>query len=140
MYVPDFRYHRPARVEEACRLLEANDGAAALAGGTDLLVDLKRGTRRAREIVSLTGSAYDGAVRLEKELGSHPSDVFSGAAISELADFGALYENARAMRPLPLDPRQLAVMILSALLPFLPLVLLVMPAREVLQALRELVL
>jgi CO/xanthine dehydrogenase FAD-binding subunit len=41
-----FEYARPKTVDEACRLLaEAGRDAAILAGGTDLLVDLRNGSR-----------------------------------------------------------------------------------------------
>jgi carbon-monoxide dehydrogenase medium subunit len=48
-------YHRPATVEEACGLLlELGPRALPLAGGTDVLVDLRRGSKQPRHIVSLT--------------------------------------------------------------------------------------
>src|SRR5262249_59577968 len=34
---PAFAYHRPSTVEEACRILAREPGAAVLAGGTDLM-------------------------------------------------------------------------------------------------------
>ncbi|MGH7264460.1 MAG: FAD binding domain-containing protein [Candidatus Rokuibacteriota bacterium] len=39
---PGFAYHRPTSVEEACRILTAEPGAAVLAGGTDLMVHLRQ--------------------------------------------------------------------------------------------------
>ncbi len=49
-----FEYHAPADLESACRLLaEHPDSAAVLAGGTDLLVDLKEGALRREHLVSL---------------------------------------------------------------------------------------
>lgn len=88
----------------------------------------------------LSRCGYEGAVRLEKELRKNASEVFSSPDISGLADFGMLYENARDMRPFPIDLRQVVTMALAALVPFLPLLFLVMPAQEVLQSLRELIL
>jgi CO/xanthine dehydrogenase FAD-binding subunit len=41
-------YHRPASLEEACRLLAAEPGAAVLAGGTDLMVHLRQPQRGKR--------------------------------------------------------------------------------------------
>jgi carbon-monoxide dehydrogenase medium subunit len=55
MYIRDFRYHAPETVEEACDLLATYRDAAPLAGGTDLLVELKQGKRHHEDIVSLTG-------------------------------------------------------------------------------------
>ena len=45
---PPFAYHRPASLEEACRLLAAEPGAAVLAGGTDLMVHLLQTQRGKR--------------------------------------------------------------------------------------------
>jgi CO/xanthine dehydrogenase FAD-binding subunit len=42
---PSFAYHRPATLEEACRLLAAEPRAAILAGGTDLMVHLRQPQR-----------------------------------------------------------------------------------------------
>lgn len=39
---PHFAYHRPATVEEACRILAREPEAAILAGGTDLMVHLQQ--------------------------------------------------------------------------------------------------
>jgi len=51
--LPTLEYHRPASLEEAVALLATLDGALALAGGTDVIVDLRRGARAARHVVSL---------------------------------------------------------------------------------------
>lgn len=49
-----FEYHRPVSLEEACVLLRRfGEDALALAGGTDLLVDIRRGAKRAGHLVSL---------------------------------------------------------------------------------------
>lgn len=45
---PRFAYHRPATVEEACRILTAEPRAAVLAGGTDLMVHLCQAWRGKR--------------------------------------------------------------------------------------------
>jgi aerobic carbon-monoxide dehydrogenase medium subunit len=45
---PSFAYHRPATLEEACRLLVAEPRAAILAGGTDLMVHLRQPQRGKR--------------------------------------------------------------------------------------------
>ena len=47
-------YHRPGSLSEACDLLRAlAPDALPLAGGTDIVVDLRRGSRRPRHLVSL---------------------------------------------------------------------------------------
>lgn len=51
---PRLEYHRPATVTEACRLLlDLGPEALPLAGGTDVVVDLRRGSKRPRHLVSL---------------------------------------------------------------------------------------
>ena len=70
---PPFAYHRPATLEEACRLLAADPRATALAGGTDLMVHLRQPWRgkapsavvSLRRIPGLAGiEATDQALRL----------------------------------------------------------------------------
>ncbi|MBI4011494.1 MAG: xanthine dehydrogenase family protein subunit M [Candidatus Rokubacteria bacterium] len=70
---PPFAYHRPATVEEACRILAREPGAAVLAGGTDLMVHLRQSWRGQRppavvnvkRIPGLDAIAVaDGAIRL----------------------------------------------------------------------------
>ena len=52
---PQTRYHRPGSVGEACDLLrELGPDASVLAGGTDVLVDVKRGSSRPAHLVSLS--------------------------------------------------------------------------------------
>lgn len=45
---PRFAYHRPTSIEEACRILAHEPGAAVLAGGTDLMVHLRQPWRGKR--------------------------------------------------------------------------------------------
>ena len=45
---PSFAHHRPATLDEACRLLVAEPRAAVLAGGTDLMVHLRQPQREKR--------------------------------------------------------------------------------------------
>jgi hypothetical protein len=87
--------------------------------------------------LSSRGFAGAGAVsdRLHCSEGPLPD-----AEVSGLADFGTLLNNARLMRLAPMELRQVLVLALVALAPFLPLVFLVMPAQEVLRTLTQLVL
>lgn len=56
MYLPDVELHESTTVEEALALLGRYcPDAHILAGGTDLLVDLKSGRRTSRHLVSITG-------------------------------------------------------------------------------------
>jgi carbon-monoxide dehydrogenase medium subunit len=67
---PPLEYHRPAALSEACELLlQLGPDAQVLAGGTDVLVDLRGGSHRPRHLVSL--SALDelkGIVSADGEL------------------------------------------------------------------------
>lgn len=54
MRIKEFEYHSPVSLPEACRLLKAGGpGARILAGGTDVLPDLKRGRITASSLISL---------------------------------------------------------------------------------------
>jgi len=54
MYLPDFEYHMPASVQEACALLaEKGPVAKVLAGGTDLLNKMKHGLTAPEVLISL---------------------------------------------------------------------------------------
>jgi len=56
MILPEFEYHRPETVEDACALLSRFGGSARImAGGTDLLVDMKSGETSVEHIVALRG-------------------------------------------------------------------------------------
>lgn len=65
-----FEYYAPTSLGDCLDILRARPGATPLAGGTDLLVQLKRGERAAPAVVSLRGLAAlgeiapDGALRL----------------------------------------------------------------------------
>ena len=54
MYLPDFNFHQPVSVREATLLLMEKYDAVAMAGGTDLLVEMKKGLRSHGDIVSLS--------------------------------------------------------------------------------------
>lgn len=53
MYISDFKYYRPITLKEALNLLEKSNNGALIAGGTDLLVELKQGLRHHEDIISL---------------------------------------------------------------------------------------
>jgi len=52
-FLADIKFHAPETVGEALELLQDIEGARVMAGGTDLLVDLKQGLIEAQNIVSL---------------------------------------------------------------------------------------
>jgi aerobic carbon-monoxide dehydrogenase medium subunit len=53
MYLPEFAYFEPETIQEACSLMSKGGGKAKLlAGGTDLLVRMKRGLEKPESLVS----------------------------------------------------------------------------------------
>ena len=52
--LPEFRYHRPESLDEAVRLKGTLPGSRFLAGGTDLLVNLRRGLGEPSDLIDLT--------------------------------------------------------------------------------------
>ncbi len=97
---------------------------------------------RAREesLMLMTSRGYRGARHLESELRSAAGDELPAADVSALTDFGALYQNARLMWPVPMGMGHVVAVVASAVLPFLPLVFLVMPVKEVVRALAGLLM
>jgi len=53
MFLPDFCFHQPLSVQDAIGLLGQKSNVVAMAGGTDLLVEMKKGIRKHQDIVSL---------------------------------------------------------------------------------------
>jgi len=76
MYLQDFKYHKPATLQEACKLLESKKNAAAIAGGTDILVEIKKGLRHNDNIVSLSG------IKELKILEESENNLVIGAAVT----------------------------------------------------------
>jgi len=65
MYIPDYNYYKPKSLAEALKLLKKSNNGAALAGGTDLLVEIKKGLRYPVDIISL--SSVKGLSFVKKE-------------------------------------------------------------------------
>ncbi|MDP1623257.1 MAG: xanthine dehydrogenase family protein subunit M [Bacteroidales bacterium] len=53
MYLPDFNFHQPVSIQDAILLLGQKPNAVAMAGGTDLLVEMKKGVRMHENVISL---------------------------------------------------------------------------------------
>lgn len=97
---------------------------------------------RGREeyLLFLSGSAHRGAGDLARKLRATENGELPSDAVSGLSDFGALYENARLMRPVPMEMQHVLGLTLAAVVPFIPLIFLVMPAGEVLRTLAKLII
>jgi 4-hydroxybenzoyl-CoA reductase subunit beta len=65
MRLPKFSYCRPRRLEEAVQLLTEHPGARPLAGGTDLLVNMKHRVETPPTLVGLRGIAELHGIRHE---------------------------------------------------------------------------
>lgn len=106
MILPEFDYHRPETVDEACAMLaELGEKAKVIAGGTDLLVDLKREFSHAEHLVTLRGipeltsveKDADGTLRLgpmvtPNEVGYSPIVREAHLPLSEAALTMAAYQ------------------------------------------------
>jgi len=95
---------------------------------------------REEYLLFLSGSAHRGAGDLARKLRGAETGELPADAISGLSDFGTLYQNARLMRPVPMETQHVLGLVLAAVAPFLPLVFLVMPAREVMRTLAKLLM
>jgi carbon-monoxide dehydrogenase medium subunit len=76
VYISDFRYHRPETLGEACHLLETSPNGVLLAGGTDLLVELKQGKRFHQDVISLT------RIQELRSIGVQEHTLVIGAAVT----------------------------------------------------------
>lgn len=76
MFLHEFTYHKPTSIKEACALLNQNKNSAALAGGTDLFVEMKKGLRKNDVIVSLN------KINELKALGWNGNEFQIGAAVT----------------------------------------------------------
>jgi len=96
---------------------------------------------RYRVLLALSGSGFDGAGHLGKDLAERagiPDSSLPADDVSGMADFGTLYDNARFMVPMPMDMRHVGTLIGAAIVPFVPLVFFAMPAQEVFETVTKL--
>ena len=94
MFLPRFHYHEPTTLDEACQIM-ANLGAKArpIAGGTDLLVNMKQGLIAPQNLVSLQ--------RIEELAGMDLSGrvlrIKACQTVSELAQSGEIFSFLNAL-------------------------------------------
>jgi carbon-monoxide dehydrogenase medium subunit len=96
MLLPRFEYHEPKKMTEACRLMvELGPKVKALAGGTDLVVNMKKGSVKPEYIVSLAGLAELAAKKRDRKvvrigscvtIADIASDPFVRAALPALSE------------------------------------------------------
>jgi 4-hydroxybenzoyl-CoA reductase subunit beta len=99
-YMPDFKLHRPATIEDAVKLFASEDNARFLAGGTDMVVNIRRGIEVPGALVDLTAVAELKSIREDGD-GVHIGaavqleDAASNEAIRR--DYAAVAEAAAAV-------------------------------------------
>lgn len=76
MYLNDFTLHRPSSLAEAIKILSSSSGGVLKAGGTDLLVEMKKGLRNPEALISLTG------IRELKEVADEGKCLVIGAGMT----------------------------------------------------------
>lgn len=91
--MPKFRYHRPATLEEAVRLKAASTVARFIAGGTDILVNLRRGLGEPSDLIDLTAVADLDSIRRDND------SLWLGASVT-LADLACHPDVTREYRAL----------------------------------------
>ena len=93
MEICDFVHHRPATLAEACGLGERfGDAGRFLAGGTDLLVDLKHASYAVDHVIALDGIA---------ELAEVVDDGAGGLRIGGMATLSAIARSALVQERFP---------------------------------------
>lgn len=100
MTLSGIRTHFPRNLSEAIQLLSELKDARIMAGGTDLLVDIKQGLVKARDIISLQKieelkSIEKKGERIRIGASVSPHDLLSSSLIKEL--FPALADAARSL-------------------------------------------
>lgn len=90
----DFTLHRPDSVAEACRLgLEHGRAAAYLAGGTELLVDLRSGRKTVAHVIALMNLAELREIRCDGDT----LHIGALATLNEIAESPAVLERYPAL-------------------------------------------
>jgi 4-hydroxybenzoyl-CoA reductase subunit beta len=87
-YLPDFAVHNPQSVDDAVKLRAEHEGARYLAGGTDMIVNIRRGIERPSALIDLSAIAELHDVRQEDD------GLRIGAAVTleTLAEHAAISE------------------------------------------------
>jgi 4-hydroxybenzoyl-CoA reductase subunit beta len=98
--MPEFKLHRPETVAEAVRLNGGSDGARYLAGGTDMVVNIRRGIETPDTLVDLNSVAEMTEIRHDGD-GLH---IGAAVTLDQLGrddivqrDYTAVAEAARAV-------------------------------------------
>jgi len=91
--LPDFRFVRPESVEEAVALMAGEPAARLCAGGTDLIVNMRRGLVESDTLIDLSGIAELGQIEGD-ETGVR---IGAGVILRELAEHAGIAERFPAI-------------------------------------------
>ncbi len=84
MLIPRFNYHRPTTLKEACEMKgEFKDKALFLAGGTDVIVNLKRGVISPENLISLNSIPELASNSINEKKGQ--TVIGAGSRVGDLA-------------------------------------------------------
>lgn len=96
-YMPNFQLHRPETAEEAIKLLSDKPNSRLVAGGTDMIVNVRRGIEQPEDLIALDAIAdlkniKEGVNGLQigagvtlNQVANHPLIIKNYTAISEAA-------------------------------------------------------
>jgi 4-hydroxybenzoyl-CoA reductase subunit beta len=99
-YMPNFTLHRPTAIEDAVRLHAETEGARFFAGGTDMLVNVRRGIEQPDALIDLS------AIEELKSITEDSDGLHMGAGVTldkvandprVLRDFAAVAQGAAAV-------------------------------------------
>jgi 4-hydroxybenzoyl-CoA reductase subunit beta len=89
----DFRLVRPGTIKEATAALASHPGSRSVAGGTDLIVNMRRGISRPDLLVDLSGIDELNQIKTKE----HGTTVGAGVTIAALARDPTIVSNYRAL-------------------------------------------
>ena len=75
-FMPDFTLHRPTKVEEAVKLHNGNSGAKYVAGGTDMIVNVRRGIEQPSALIDLS------AIKDLQKIKENEEEISIGAGVT----------------------------------------------------------
>ena len=91
--MPNFQLHRPETVEDAVKARTDNDEAFYVAGGTDMLVNVRRGIEQPQNLVDLSAISGMKSITVDSD-GLH---IGAGVTLKELHDHEAVVKNYAAV-------------------------------------------
>lgn len=92
-FMPNFKLHRPADVEEAVKLRTESDEARYVAGGTDMIVNVRRGIEQPKALVDLSAIEEMKTITEDAE-GLH---IGAGVTLDIIANDPRIQENFTAL-------------------------------------------